>query len=63
MPRGAGAGRAAPATPASPPPPPRLVPALIIALLLFSVGYNSGVFYNLDPFIDTRLLYKDLYMK
>lgn len=49
--------------PPHPPPHPRFVPALIIALLLFSVKYNSGIFYNLDLFIDTRFLYKDLYIK
>lgn len=54
-----------PPSPPSPPqePHPGFVPVLIIALLLFSVRYNSGIFYNLDLFIDTRFLYKDLYIK
>lgn len=49
--------------PPSPPPHSSFVPVLIIALLLFSVRYNSGIFYNLDLFTDTRFLYKDLYVK
>ena len=65
---GAGATRAAvpPLSPQpSPPhvPHPSFVPVLIIALLLFSVTYNSGIFYNIDLFFDTRFLYKDLYIK
>lgn len=60
--RGNRCWRAAPPSPPLP-PHPSFVPALIIALLLFSVRYNSGIFYNLDLFTDTRFLYKDLYIK
>lgn len=63
---GAGAERAV-APPSSllssPPhtPHPGFVPAMIIALLVFSVRYNSGMFYNLHLFIDTRFYTKIVY--
>lgn len=43
----------------SPPASPWPCFWLMIALLLFSVRYNSSIFYNLHLFIDTRSLDKE----